>query len=554
MKKKMPESHQSHVYDKRARKNLEEAFPEHWKLNPIADLHSGIEYGDDWLCEVVDEENGKHYVTGARFYIQSKATEKKLGKRARRLGMTFKVSTLNRLNKLTLPVMLHYYHKPSNTGFWMWFGDFYQREYKQSWERKDEIDVYIPTKNVLDEMSVKQLREEVLKFQKLHYLQMQVEAENKIDANYGFHIEAGQGYTRIGMYPKHPNSLEEHPITFNLMVNSDATEKIQLAAEMGIPVQFEANTVFNGLPNWMIENFDEQENMVINLFPHVDEQPSHLQFEYLDSDQNTIFKSKLVEMKLVQPGTKYKRYVGKPQFEPLIFTVVFDAIKPQTSFNVSYDHENRSVEALDWYLDLLENLTRTATARIYNLDTGQSHLLENYDAFEKIGGPNSTVRQFIKDLATISSVLKLNILMPEEPRNLSQNDILLAHGAVEVIQTGISYGLTPIPSELLGGEGKLAISGKNTRSQARRIIAGLETEGEVYIHVPTEATLTVLDYSIELGSAQYYNCCTEILNLDELRQVLADETISEEEQVEMQFALDVTKSYMEYQDWLPNQD
>src|SRR5690606_21524674 len=134
MKKKMPQSHPTHVYDKRARRNLEDVFPEHWKLNKTDDFHSGIEYGDDWLCEITGHQNE---LTADRFYIQSKATDKRLGKGARRLGMPLKVSTLNRLHRLNLPVMLHYYHIPSDTGYWMWLDEFYVREYRQEWEQRD---------------------------------------------------------------------------------------------------------------------------------------------------------------------------------------------------------------------------------------------------------------------------------------------------------------------------------------------------------------------------------------------------------------------------------
>ena len=303
----------------------------------------------------------------------------------------------------------------------MWFGEFYQREYRPAWEQRDEIEVYIPTKNVLDARSVEKIREEVLKFQRLHHLQMEVERANKIDPNFGFRFTADRDRVEIGVYQKHSKALENQPIVVHLSVDPKANEMIEHSAELGIPATFEAEAIFEGMPNWLMGDVDEHGEMQVSIFPLVQEQPSHLQFEYLDENHNSLFKSKLVEMRLVQPGTKYKRYVGSSQNEPLIFTMIFDAIKPQTSFDVSFNHDNRSVEALDWYFDLLDQLTETKTARIHNLDTGHSHLLENYNAFAKTSEISAMVRQFAKNLAIISKALNIGILTPKKPQEIPIN-------------------------------------------------------------------------------------------------------------------------------------
>ncbi len=52
MKRKKPQSADSHLYDKRALTYLKSVLPEHWKYIPVGDEDSQIEYGQDRIVQL----------------------------------------------------------------------------------------------------------------------------------------------------------------------------------------------------------------------------------------------------------------------------------------------------------------------------------------------------------------------------------------------------------------------------------------------------------------------------------------------------------------------
>jgi hypothetical protein len=532
-----PTSADSHNNPKRARRNLENMLPEHWKMEPVHDEASNMEYGDDWIVKVTNKANK---VFGAAFYIQSKVkSEKRVG---RRIGIRLKPSTLNYLHNLMLPVLLHCYNPDNNTGYWLWLSDYSKQEDVIEWKGKKPVTVYIPTKNVLDGGSAEQILRHVSVIHRHHMLQKNAKIKSRTDQNFSYEFIERQGVVGVGVYAKHPRAIEEHPISVTFDLPPEDQHAYEKAQEMGDSFRGEAEVTFNGIPSWLLDS-QNPVKMNLEIYPLVPVRKSNLRITYLDRDGHPLFKTNRVELELEKQGTKYQRWQGKPQSQPIIYTVIFDALTPQTALNFKYDLDSRSATALNWYINLLDTLQATCTVSIENLDLDKPpYMLSDYKL--RIGNlPDDALRKYASALATLSTMLQVELLMPN---SFEYDDLVMAESVVELLETGVSNQLTVLSEELRNSEHGACLVVVMNRNYVEKLFQELADEGYLEIPMPIADKMKFLGTEIRIGSSQYICYCTDILNRDEaLKALESPEQSDDATTVQIVFALDDNKSYVQ---------
>jgi hypothetical protein len=539
MKKKYPQSHETHIRDKLSKRNLDAFFPEHWKINRPEDIESGIEYGVDWLVQITDNDN---QLPGLMFCVQSKSTEQKHSKR--RIGAGFKVTTLNYLDSLPLPVLIHIYHIPTDTGYWMWLEPYYAEHYTPKWEQKDEVKVYIPTRNILDKATASQIKAKVEKHHRVHYLQEKAQIQTQIDPNFNWDFAQNEKGIYISARPKHDKAFEENPIIINMTLSKENHEALQTSIETGEEAKLTGLFQFEGFPEWFIEPTEHQFKLVAR--PLVPETHTPFTIDFVGSNDRILWSIRFVELRVVQSGTHILKLEGKLPTKPIICSIIFNRRLQSAQLNLSLDWADMPLNpsvVVDFF-DILSVVAQSELLQLMNLKFDQLIRLPGPINFSQtLDADIEETRQLALALATINLKLGKNINIPKSYR---QVDLLLAQEVAEILNTGIS---TKLP-DLSSARGTFEV-------QTKFLPAILKDASKDEIMVITFADpqgsmlpkLQLFGEELDLGSVEYVVSVDTIFNRDEIQERVQQDNLAEDETFPIEFSADASKSFTRFPRW-----
>lgn len=543
MSKKKPKSHPSHSNDGDAKQNLRSIFPKEWKISKADDIDSGIEYGIDWIIHLVDESDS---VTGAMFAVQSKATKTKI--KGRRIGMKMKVSTLNYLHDASLLVMLHYYHQPSDTGYWMWLDEYYQENYRQEWEQKDKVQVYIPTQNVLDQNSVIEIVKRVSWQQRKQILMRNADLASRKDEHYRFEFRSDHKRYGFSVFPKHPNAHQESPINFAFTFTD--LDKFKGAIETGNKVELEGKiTRFPKQLGWF-QDLDVGRQWMLTLIPRTPNREVPLRIEFCDENDNLLFLSPYVLMKLIKQGTIISELEGIPNDQPIKYVISTNAELRKLSFNISLilEWENASATYIRHWIDIWNQISHNATYFVLrDLHNPEKELVR-----QSIGNvlPEYPIdeieRRYLDAIVTIEE--KLNVQNPL-PNMIS--DELLTHVELiaRILVDGVYHNLYD-----LGVNQEMIACGLKL-PQARELLRILREEGHLCVRYSLdEFSATLFNQKLQLGHVEFVFYCSEILCEDIIHSALVSDDFDDNCGVYFPLVIDVDASYIRFLDWVNDSD
>jgi hypothetical protein len=424
MPRKMPKSSDSHIYDREAISHLERLLPKHWKMMPMRDMYSGIEYGEDLLIKITDESNR---LTGAEFCVQNKATGKKLGKR--RIGFPIEVTTLNYLSSLSRPVLLHFYHKPSNTGYWSWLDEHDATE----WQGKKEVTLSISLKNVLDSQAVKSIEEYVLRHHYMHSLMDGAARSSRTDPNFDWiFAQEGKDIT-ISAKPKHDQAHTLIRLAQN--AGTETYQKLKEAVEKGESIHIPANQLhFDGLPTWLEVLFNRGDWDVL-MIPDIPDERLILKWVFLDSNDTPLFNTGFFQLKLTKEGTLFRRWEAEAPGIPIVYSI--DVDYPSETLSVSLTGKLPIQDPIQYsaYMEIFATLQQATKITI---TTHQEHSFTT-----ELGEPlvpafsreDEATRRLASALATIATKLKVSIPVPD---GFTGKELSMAEALAKILRTGIS--------------------------------------------------------------------------------------------------------------------
>ncbi len=518
MHRKKPQSIDSHLYDRRVLSYLKSVLPEHWKYVPVGDEDNQIEYGQDRIVQLTDKDN---QIDGAEFRVQNKGTRRKITKRGVSVGIA--VSTLNYLRDLPLPVLLHFYHIPTETGYWMWLDDLFSQSNPAEWQKYDKVSICIPTANVMDAKAVEQIEQRVLALCRLQALVKHAHSQTLNDPHYSWDLKfCGNGIV-ITQEPKHPDAP---PMMLDLNISSELRGLLVEAWETGITVRLNGLLPIQGVPDWVKQIFEGEE---IEFFRTPPNRVVYNQFRFYKhaGDSDPFYDTGPIEMRFRRLGSKVSQVEGVGPDGITVFGVtvdirdvqrIGDLFKIGGGVYVIPDQSVTDVVLLDECYSFIENLMSAEKILFYSPLNGMTIPLHfNIDREE----PDE--RRIFRDLVRALAIIQreLDAAMPI-PKVFSEAQFRDAEFIISVIQTGRSPFLllsknldSPHPDRL-----HLLVK-IETEDDIQQVLRDISTENEYHTlpGVP-EFQVEVLDRQLQLGPTEHVMKLIRCLNADDLRPEL----------------------------------
>lgn len=544
--KKKPQSAPSHIYDKKALKHLEEFFPEHWKLIPVIDKDSHIEYGQDMIVQLTDENN---QLSGAEFRVQNKGTRQDVG--ANGLSLPIKVSTLNYLHDFPLPVMLHFYHIPTHKGYWIWLDDYFAQNERADWQEQDEVSILIPKSNILTVKAVKAIAKHANNMSGRQALLKHAEAQTAIDQDYSWTLE----YTDRGVIVKQ-SPKQGNPLPLGLVLPPEIDHQLHEALGIGDSFQFGGFLEhLDGLPRWVAELF-EGRFTEFTVIPQIEEKNLYTEILYFDKDGLQTFNSGLVHFKLKQAGQNYSLFEGLNLDGTITFTLIFDlrgTEQPVRDTVVSagilklkfaFDWTNRNPRVIAKFFELLDQTNRVAKAGLREM---KSNIIipigpEKF-ALADISPEDELMRLLANALTTIADEMNMEILIPN--REVTTEETYRAAGVADILLSGKHHTLIPPLPPINGNilEIKLRVLGASA-------VLGVLEDGITERVVPalSASQVVIFDQTLDLGPIEYVFPESRIGNEDELRKQIAQNP-SEVAEYSLMLVIKPDISYSRFPAW-----
>lgn len=515
MKRKKPQSTDTHLYDRRALQYLKAVLPEHWKYVSVEDEDSQIEYGQDHIVQLTDKDN---QIDGAEFRVQNKGTQRKITGRG--ISIPIAVSTLNYLRDLPLPVLLHFYHIPTKTGYWAWLDDLFSQGNPAEWQNRNKVSICIPITNVLNAQAVEQIRQRVLSLCRLQALVKHAQSQTLNDPHYNWDLRFSGNGIVITQEPKHSDAP---PIKLDLNISSELRALLIEAWETGVTIRLNGLLPIQGLPDWVKQIFEGQE---LEFFRNPPNRVIYNQFRFYTNieDIDPFYDTGAIEMHFKQLGSKVSQVEGLGPDGTTVFGVIVDIRNEQQigdlhkiggGVYIVPEQSVRDAARLDECYSFIECLLNAKKILLQNPLTDFAIPLRLNADIEAPDERNRTKR-LVRALATIQR--RLGIVIPV-PETLDEIQLRNAEFVALVLQTGRSPYLllsknqsSPQPNDL-----HLLIK-IETDDDVQQILTDISTQNEYHTlsGVP-EFQVELLGHQIKLGPTQHVMKLITCLNADDLR-------------------------------------
>jgi hypothetical protein len=539
--KKMPKRVDSNTYDEDAYLYLARFFPRRWSKYRPNDAFNGMEFGQDWTFEIFDKNN---VATGAEFCVQNKATKTTLKSKSQHIGFQIEVSTLNYLLSLNKLVLLHFYHIPSDKGYWMWLDDFVDIHPESEWQDQETVTVNIPRKNILNNRAVKKIEFHVLEQHELNLLENRALRLSRSNPNYNFIPTRGNRSISIATRPKHGKADEVEPLSFKMRLDHQANEKLRRAFEMGEQVQFEGEIQQTGILAQLFQETEPQQSTIVAI-PHTPDEKLSLQFRFIGNDDRELFNSGFIQMRLVQGGSHFKHWQGRIKDLPVTinFTQEFrEKIHSTISLKANGPYEKPVV--LDESFKVIEALNSALQIEICDLEN-RCDVINNEPTVKTRTLEQSLMRRLVAAIATVVRCTGTDIQLPNQ---FMSQEVFNAETIAEVLRTGVAVQPLDIQDDHV-------LITKMRVDEIRGMIEFIEqnrnNEEGLKMRTPSEDMHAILlGQEIFLGATEYEFRNLRLLDIEELKFSVANAQ-SDDEVLTISFDIDRTQIITRFLKWLP---
>lgn len=532
MSDQMPQKSPSHNNSKISRRNLEENF-ENWNIYMVEDVSSGIEYGLDWIIEIVKEGGA---VTGRYCGVQSKALEGKRSFNSSNIKTTLYRTTINYLYAISasMPVLLHFYDKKkTKASYVIQFNEWYEQNYSNFGDKK-EITVNIPFSNRLNESIALKIEEHINAFYDAREINKAIDLVNRLNPNQFVDIvkiEENHIYLKLGARSE-AGKLTLIPLT-------EETERlIQHANTTGESVLLKDGFSISPIPS-------EFRNLVISgiliehdltLIPAL-----HLSISWLNISKEVLYEVRHIEMKCTKLGKDLQVWSGGHLKSGVNFILHLNANGAFKSLNFEAFNSPKDSDELLRYSQFLRKSIEATLLRIENLNEEKpvNDILINRHEFKDSLAASANPLAKLIDIAK-----KLNIkftLPTDEQNNSTLHAINIAH---EAIFNG-RYPKLLWDREVDDFE---LLSDPSWDWEEANIIAQAYIDQNEYVYYDDSASpVNILGQVIDLGPKEYLLVDLRLINHEELKQAILNKISINR----LHFGFDRTKSYTQFPNWLP---
>ncbi len=528
----MSKSPKVHSYDGIATDALRAIFPKEWFYKSPADIYSRREHGEDWIIEIVDEQEN---ATGIEFSIQNKVNPKIRKEYVLVTGI--KLSTLKRLIELNRPVLLHAYHHESKTSYWLWLDEWYAKNHASSWKTQKTVSVQIPKENILNDEAVKLIRGKVTWEHKKQSYIKRAQLITETNPDYRVEVSTGPNSITAVFNGKHNAAI---PVIRPLDV--EANNALQIALQTGLPMHIPGIVAVDGVPDLL---GDEGSHELVDafVFPNIPDETFPLRIEYLDENDEVLFKTPFVLMRLVQPGSIIRSWEGRSSEQGITYKFTRNSEHETLDFSIRAERKSQAVASWKEFFDLKDTLKPARRLKITELETDCVYYHDAKPAkTQEMSFEESTLRQLINYLSIVETHLGVSLQIPDRVDNTLVEQ---AHFAA----TAVLEGIVVVDGEEVVPPGH-ALLATDAVSVARDLVNIFEQNGTITIFVrEAEFSDELCGQMLNLGLARYEFSNSKIINVDELKAKFNQNAVSETELVTIAFAIDKEDTRIHFLDW-----
>lgn len=533
----LPQSDKYSINSSLAFDNLRNYFPRHWKIIPIRDQLSSIEYGQDWLVLITNE---KQQLTGKEFRIQSKVVTSKNKRRIGTVNSEMKVSTLNNLRNTSIPVLLHFFDSVIERGYWMWLDDWYDANHSDATEKEKEITVKISRNNIIDDNTARILADYINLVQDRTILVKKAMAASLRHPHYEFVPKVGLRSTSIEIYAKHQDAP---PINFSITPINIDTDAALRHEERGEKLSFRG--IFRlqtELPDFVTPSDKEMEFVLSPLVKPISFPAS---IEFISRNPENNYNIRYVRFDLIQEGTKFRKFVGYAFERQLVCTLEVDIPNESVSFSFGPNRENRSLRTIKTFLEFRRYASTFNQVHITSLEPyGNAYSEVPQGVFSDFSPEEELNYRLTNALMTIEAKAKVKFDLPERTDEQVVNDL-------EKIAEILSVGYTSKPMSEVNdfGDDKVLFVGTDVRT-AEKMRNDLVEHPSIPVWYrflePTE--VKIYKRKFKLGAGAYVFTVGRILDFSNFPAEITDE--NRDKLIQFPVQVDWAATITAFKDWL----
>lgn len=531
----MPKSSKHHSRDRVATDFLRALFPKTWLFKSPRDVDSGREYSEDWIIEIVDEDE---HPTGIEFCIQNKT-----GIKFHKSHISFILTRddIKRFVSLQRPVLLHAHDTKNHKSYWKWFAEWYGLEFNNDISDKKTVTIRIPLTCILDDEAIKSIRAYASWVHRQRTIERNAELVN-VRYKHDFHVSVSSDSTSITtlIYAKH-----EKAIPTVVALDENASNAMIQAIELGQPVPLVGRFALEGIPEPLREDSIVELEFAL-IWPHIPEHKVPVKIEFLDEAGEMLLRSPFVLLEVIQPGTMVWRMQGKDEKNFVTYTFSENKKEKKQQFAVTFECKSRSIAELTKYFDLVDRARLVKQFKITYLDSDPEEVdyKDGTNFFpQKLSAEATAIRFIIKTFILIETELGISILLPEKI-----DDQLLQN--CELITKVLFEGEAPMDIDLYIPKDHIII-GRDFTDKVRDVVERFEKYGYIDLYLQNQATELTFEFMGHLlnfgrGRQMFKNC--KILNLEYLKSLLQEDHITEDRQ-NIVFEPDREQAVWQFFDW-----
>jgi hypothetical protein len=526
MTTRRPKKPTEHDNDRIAQRNLEDHLG-NWIIARPTDESSGIEYGQDFLITIVEDDG---IVTSNEFRVQSKVVSSDSRLTSENISSNISIKTLNYLNDLITPVLLHFINKKTGTGYVMWLNEWYSENWSTNWEKQNTVLVKIPLRNELD-LKMKELIKNYVKkkVNKLSWAK-KIAILNETEKDFKAKIDFSGREMLVQL-----EALNDKNVPQITALNEEAGKTLQMAMELGLPYQLSGKFGFNNIPKILAQNFDEGEVHLLFL-PRTQDLPRiFVRINFLDGGKSMIFTIPFLEMIPIQNGSAVKRWSGVDLEKSVIYTLSYFAESNSGEISINISPKTRTAVHLKQIFDVVEKIGDAVYIQLIDVKTDKVVLEQDVSSKEANSDPQFEVsKSLVEALHAIYQYTGIDIIVPQEFLESDVNSVL---NIADIIKSGIYKS---IPDQFLSNSVELSfIVDEENYETALKMLINIP---EIDIPIDEEMTVTLFGSAINLG--KYSLIVYELEFVEDVSQ--------ENGQVAIKFKFSKEKSYTRFHNWPQN--